>query len=61
MANGNLVLPEDDLGVRPASGMDVAVDRYDNAQSPASYNLGTGWVMGAGLDVGWPRRRTALS
>lgn len=51
VANGNLVLHEHDLGVA-GTGLDLAVDRYYNSQSPASYALGAGWVMGAGRDVG---------
>lgn len=51
VANGNLVLHEHDLGVA-GTGLDLAVDRYYNSQSPASYALGAGSVMGTGRDVG---------
>jgi RHS repeat-associated protein len=51
VANGNLVLHEHDLGVT-GTGLNLAVDRYYNSQSSASYDLGAGWVMGTGRDVG---------
>lgn len=51
VANGNLVLHEHDLGVA-GTGLDLAVDRFYNSQSLASYALGAGWLMGTGRDVG---------
>jgi len=52
VSNGNLVVHESDLRVK-GTGLDLAVDRYYNSSSSATLkDLGKGWVMGTGADVG---------
>lgn len=51
VANGNVVVQANDLSVA-GTGLGLTVGRSYNAQSASAYNLGRGWVMGTGRDVG---------
>lgn len=50
VANGNLVLHEQDLRIA-GTGLDLRVDRFYNGLSTASSDLGPGWTLGTGRDV----------
>jgi RHS repeat-associated protein len=50
VANGNLVLEENDLGI-PGTGLALRVDRYWNSLTSRSTDLGNGWSMGTAEGV----------
>lgn len=50
-ANGNFLLSASDLSIA-GTGISMNVDRFYNSQSDSVYELGRGWTMGTGRDVG---------
>ncbi len=58
VANGNLILHNNDLHITGTAGMDLSLDRWFNGQSVWNLDNGHGWTITDGADI-WMSNETA--